>query len=125
MVSHKKNSARRSCPKSKTKVDYYRGKTHVVACRTKKAKYPSRGWKHLSPQKGRERNLIMEQCGSKCFLEPKTLGFPVCSSYRKRSGSSRCKRNCKGLLSAYVRSRQWKHHNTSRKAKNILDMRYI
>jgi hypothetical protein len=79
----------------------------------------SRGWKKMSPKRGRERNLIMKQCGSSCFLEPKKLAFPICKAHRSRSGRASCKKSCKGLLSAYVRSRQWKHKSTSKKALRL------
>ena len=80
---------------------------------------PSRGWKRMSPHKGRERNLIYQKCGSKCFLEPSKLGFPICKSYRKKSGRMSCLPDSKAVLSAYRRAKQWKHESTARKAVSI------
>ena len=80
---------------------------------------PSKGWKMMSPQKGRERNRLMQDCGSKCFLEPRSKGFPVCQANRTRTAKTSCKIQCSGLLSAYVRSREWKHSKTSQKALRL------
>lgn len=107
-------NAYNSCPKSK-KVSYKRKGKLVTACKTKRRISPSRGWFKKFPRRGRERNLLWEQCGSKCFLEPSKLGFPICKAYRKRSRSS-CKPDCSGILSAYRRSRQWRHSATAKKA---------
>ncbi len=82
--------------------------------RSYKRKFYSRGWKKLSPKKGSQRNALYRRCGSKSFLSPSNKKFPIVS---KRSRS--CKPNCKGLLAAYIRSRQYKYPHISRKARSI------
>lgn len=110
----RKRSKYNSCLKSK-KVSYKRKGKLVTSCKTKRQSSPSRGWSKKFPRKGRERKLLRDQCGSKCFLEPSKLGFPICKAYRKRS-ISKCKPDCSGLISAYRRSRQWGHLSTAKKA---------
>lgn len=87
---------------------------------SRKRKSPSRGWAKAAPKRGRERNLMKKQCGSKCFLQPKNLKFPVCKSSRgrfgKTSNKASCKPDCRGLLSAYRRAQQWKYPAVSRRA---------
>lgn len=80
---------------------------------------PTRGWSLQSPKKGRERHEMMRKCGKKCFLKPDTEQFPICAYDRLKHKPS-C-RVCKaGVLSAYVRSRQWKHVGVAKKAKAIM-----
>lgn len=66
----------------------------------KGSKNPTKGWAKMSPKKGKERNTMMKKCGSKCFLEPKTKKYPICSK-------NSCKINKKGLQSAYNRAMQY------------------
>lgn len=66
----------------------------------KASKSPTKGWAKMSPKKGKERNAMMKKCGSKCFLEPKTKKYPICSK-------NSCKINKKGLQSAYNRAMQY------------------
>ena len=77
-------------------------------------KSPSRGWIKSYPKIKSQRALLYHNCGSKCFLEPKKLKYPICT---KRSRT--CKPDCRGILSAYKRSRQFKDIKTSRKASKI------
>ena len=70
--------------------------------KTKKTKkmHPSKGWSKMSPPEGgRERTIMLKKCGKKCFLGP-NKSFPICAS-------GTCKINKKGLMSAYIRARQW------------------
>jgi hypothetical protein len=72
-----------------------------------------RGWKKSSPYGKPSRRILRNRCGSKCFLSPKNLKYPICGK------SGKCKLSCAGLLAAYTRSRQWKHNNIVSKARRI------
>ena len=80
----------------------------------------TRGWAASSPQRGRERRELYNKCGSQCFLEPKSLGFPVCAALRENEG---CRVDCRGVTSARVRAAQWKHKGALRKSI-FLEKRY-
>jgi len=69
------------------------------------------GWKYESPSY-RERSIMLRDCGKKCFLGTKK-SFPIC---RKNT----CTISSKGLHAAYIRARQYKYKNISKKAKNKL-----
>lgn len=94
-----------------------------------------KGWSKLAP-KGAQRTRMYKKCGKKCFLGTKTHGdkqhpdFPICAT-------GTCKINKKGLMSAYIRAKQWGksrksyktskpsfkrsyYTNISRKAKKML-----
>ncbi len=75
---------------------------------------PTKGW--IAPSR-RERTRMLSRCGKKCFLGP-NKSFPICSR-------NTCKRNPKGVYSAYVRARQYSkkgrlYNTISRKANNML-----
>lgn len=116
MTHHR--SRTRSC-KRKKRVSYMRHspyKTKVVACRTKHPKSPSRGWARVAPKLRSQRRKLKEKCGSKCFLSPKDLKFPVC---KKTSRKGKCNASCSGILSAYRRARQYKHSAIANKALRL------
>lgn len=77
-----------------------------------------RGWSKQGPGT-HERTIMLEKCGKKCFLGPGT-SFPIC-----RRGT--CKRNKKGIYSAYIRAREYttikgseKYRRIARTAKRML-----
>ena len=76
----------------------------------------TRGWAAMSPQRGRERNELLSTCGERCFLLPKEKKFPVCSALRVGEG---CKFNCKGILSAKIRARQYKYNDVATLAEEL------
>jgi hypothetical protein len=76
----------------------------------------TRGWSAMSPQRGKERHMLFEKCGKKCFLEPKNEAFPICAAIHQRKG---CKPDCKGILSAKIRARQYKHDDIARLAERL------
>ena len=94
---------------------------------------PSKGWAKDAPRGKRERRRLLRECGERCFLVPSDLKFPVCRrigrSRRKRRSfhgkSSRrqskrsCRPDCRGILAAKVRARQWKYSKVARKADNL------
>ena len=71
----------------------------------------TRGWKKQKPS-ARERTTMLQQCGQKCFLGP-NKSFPICTK-------KTCKINRRGVQSAYIRARQWKHNTIANKAKLML-----
>jgi hypothetical protein len=71
----------------------------------------TRGWKYLRPGY-HERTVMLKRCGKKCFLGPKK-SFPICKK-------NTCKVSVKGLHAAYIRARQYKHQNISRKARKMI-----
>ena len=104
----------------------YRSKNKLAKCgscslakrskrsyKKKRSRSPSAGWSKMSPKLISQRRKMKRVCGSKCFLQPGKLAYPICPK-----GS--CKINCKGLSAAYVRSRQWKKPHVSAKAKKML-----
>ena len=56
------------------------------------------GWRGKSPNK-KQRKTMKKRCGKKCFLGP-NLSFPVCAK-------GTCRRNKRGIMSAYIRAKQW------------------
>ena len=56
------------------------------------------GWRGKSPNK-KQRKTMKKRCGKKCFLGP-NLSFPICAK-------GTCRRNKRGIMSAYIRAKQW------------------
>jgi hypothetical protein len=84
---------------------------------SKRSQHPAKGWAKLSPKKGTQRHEMMKKCGKKCFLDPQNEGYPICAY----TDEPVCKIDYTGVLSAYVRSRQWKHAHVETLAKKLLD----
>lgn len=82
----------------------------------KKKTSPFKRWSGRSPKKGSQREEMMKKCGKKCFLSPSDKAFPICP-YEK---NPICKVDKAGVLSAFVRARQWKHEDVAKKAKKML-----
>ena len=77
-----------------------------------------KGWSKIQPGY-HDRTLMMKRCGKKCFLGPRKT-FPICA---RRT----CKRNRKGIYSAYIRAREYmtikgndKYRRISSKARKML-----
>ncbi len=71
----------------------------------------TKGWKYQKPGY-HQRTSMLKHCGKKCFLGPGKT-FPICKK-------NTCKISSQGVYSAYIRARQYKHANISRKAKKLL-----
>ena len=71
----------------------------------------TRGWKNDKPGY-QQRTIMLKNCGRKCFLGSKK-SFPICKK-------NTCKISSQGVYSAYIRARQYKRNNISRKAKKLL-----
>jgi len=82
----------------------------------------TRGWIGAKPTTLAERREVYHRCGDACFLQPDTLGFPVCPKKATRNLASlphapdACFRSCQAIQSAYRRARQWKHEEVAREA---------
>ena len=75
-----------------------------------------KGWKKEKPTH-RQRTDMLKKCGKKCFLG-KNKSFPICKK-------NTCKISTKGIMAAYIRSRQYrnkskKYRNISKKAKKMI-----
>lgn len=79
--------------------------------KTKKHKNLVKGWKNEKPGY-HQRTVMFNKCGKKCFLGPKN-SYPICKK-------NTCKISSKGVHAAYIRSRQYKRANISRKAKHLI-----
>lgn len=77
----------------------------------------TRGWAADAPKRGRDRHLLKEKCGNKCFLLPDTEGFPICP---KCFGDvCTCQIDCRGVLAAKIRARQYKYTQVAQAAEKI------
>ena len=63
-----------------------------------KRRPPWAGWGKLKPNRIQRRRM-KKKCGRKCFLGP-DISFPICTK-------NTCRRNKKGIASAYIRAKQW------------------
>jgi len=56
-------------------------------------------WGAKKPNTQAERKELKKKCGSKCFLSPKDLKFPICGTD--------CVEDCNALVAAKIRGAQW------------------
>jgi hypothetical protein len=88
-----------------------RSRTQIRRLRLRRSRNnPSRGWAKIAPRKGRERHT-MYKMNKNCFLKPPE-SFPVC-----RRGSR--KPDCRGILAAYRRAKQYGYYGVAKKAKRL------
>ena len=71
----------------------------------------TRGLKNEKPGY-HQKTIMLKKCGKKCFLGP-NKSFPICKK-------NTCTISSKGVYSAYIRARQYKRNNISKKAKKLL-----
>ena len=69
---------------------FYKNRTNYI-----KLVYMGEFWRNIKPTKNRK--TFKKKYGSRCFLLPKQLKYPIC---HKKTG----KINCKGLLAAHNRA---------------------
>jgi hypothetical protein len=79
-----------------------------------------KGWKYDAPKKGKEREQLLSQCGSTCFLLPGQQKFPICQACRT-SMKCDCNIDKRGVKAAIVRAGQYKYTEVAKKARKILD----
>lgn len=77
-----------------------------------RASHGVEGWLKNKPKLRSDRRRKLENCGAGCFLMPKQLKFPICP---KQS----CAVDCKALLAAKIRARQWGYSQVARAADRI------
>lgn len=78
---------------------------------------PTRGWRAVAPQRGRERHELHQKCGGSCFLDPIEEKFPICPALRYTNGQ--CQIDRRGIQAAYNRARQYGHDNIADKARKL------
>jgi hypothetical protein len=79
---------------------------------TVKRSLPDTLQKHLS--KTSNRKEMLEKFGEKAFLNSKELKYPVINPFTEDY-------DCRLIYAAYVRSKQHKHHDINKKAKQLYD----
>ena len=79
-------------------------KTGVVHLRRK--------WSEAAPKTKKERQALLEKCGSGCFLQPEKLKYPICPK-------GTCKVSKKGADAARSRSAQYHRRKIEKKAKAV------
>ncbi len=72
-------------------------------------------WSAVAPKTTAERRKIKAKCGSQCFGDPATLGYPICTS---RS----CKPDPRGIEAARSRAKQFDHRKgkSGKRARAVL-----
>jgi len=69
-----------------------------------------KGWSRRAPKLRTDREMTAEVCGrARCFLVPKTLGYPICvkvpAKGRRAPKAPGCAIDCSGLQAAYTAAR--------------------
>lgn len=83
----------------------------------------TRGWAASAPKPGKPRQVLKRACGDSAFLMPKELKFPIvakCGSGQEETKCN-CKVDCRGVLAALIRARQYGYTNVANAARHILD----
>ena len=75
-----------------------------------------RGWRKSKPGY-KEKRVMFEECGAKCFLDP-PYEYPICKNRT-------CKISKKGVMSAYIRAKQYNNKRVTRKAMRHLKKMHI
>lgn len=104
-----KKISRKKVKKSPKKIKKNISPKKVKKSPTKQQKEPAEWtkWSEVAPKTKVQRQNLIQICGSSCFLLPDQLKFPVCTPD--------CKVNCKGLIAARVRARQWNYPEVDKK----------
>ena len=77
----------------------------------------TRGWADVKPNLISERKIIKAKCGDSCFLYPEKNAFPICP--KCVNGKCKCEVDCRGLLSAKIRAKQWGYDSIAVSANKI------
>lgn len=83
----------------------------------------TRGWGKVAPKRGKQRNRLMSDCGSKCFLDPSHKAFPVCAKVTGRKSRGSCELDCRGIEAAIIRAGQWGYKDIERNARKLYQMK--
>jgi len=95
----------------------YLSRTKRMSKSYRSYKKGSKGWGEEKPEKRSERERVKKRCGSRCFLKPDTLGFPICQKLETAEDS--CVIDCRGVLAAKVRASQWGYKDVAEVADAI------
>ena len=111
-ASKRRSSVKRRSSASKRRSSASRKRSSVKrrSSASRKRSSPKKvfdSWSKHAPKKTSERKELMKKCGKKCFLKPDKMKFPVC---RKD-----CSVDCKGLVAARIRARQWNYPEVDKK----------
>lgn len=79
--------------------------THRTARTTK-------GWRARAPKLRSERRALLARCGSRAFLQPSKLKFPIMAK------SGPCVVDCEALRAAKSRAAQFGHSAVAKKAES-------
>lgn len=75
-----------------------------------------KGWRQDKPGYKEKRRMFVV-CGKKCFLNP-PYGYPICAS-------KTCKVDKRGVMSAYIRARQYHNNSVTRRAMSRLKKMHV
>jgi len=106
----RKNSTRKNSNRKRTTRKTSARKNSTRKSKGKQSNYLT-SWRDVAPRKQSDRVALKNSCGSKCFLRPQDLKFPICNK--------KCEPQCNGLLSAYIRAKQWKYEKEALSARRI------
>lgn len=76
----------------------------------------TKGWSKRAPKLVSQRRRLLAKCGTKAFLTPAKLKFPIIAK------TGPCVVDCAGLRAAYARARQF-HHPVAAKKAQLLAVR--
>jgi hypothetical protein len=79
-------------------------------------------WRDVAPHSASERRELIKRCGSKCFLDPKNLKFPICEKCSKGTCNN-CRISPAGLRAAMSRAGEWGYPQIEKKAKKMYQNR--
>ena len=82
----------------------------------------TRGWGAVFPTVGPQRRRVYSECGQDCFLlpnphKPGASKFPICP--KCLGDSCACQIDCRGVVSAKIRAKQYGYDNVSASADRI------
>jgi hypothetical protein len=80
---------------------------------THKKARSTKGWRRRAPHTKSERRALMARCGSKAFLDPKHLKFPIMAK------NGPCVPDCEGIRAAKSRAAQFHHRKAKAKATRL------
>jgi hypothetical protein len=72
------------------------------------------GWSVRAPKTIRARRKMLDKCGTRCFLNPEKLKFPVCAD------DGRCRLSRAGVIAAKKRAAQWGYTKQLAQATRLL-----
>lgn len=99
--------------------DKSKSRNKTVKSKKNKTVKKSRNWKNIGPTKNKEsRKRMKNKYGSRCFIEPKTLKYPICN---RRTGEVECMglNNAQYYLHFHVNKPDNKYKKMMKKVKTL------